>query len=399
MKKITKISLAAVVALAGLQNVALAGDNLAEAFTNGKVKGQVKSYYFAKTYDIATKDASIWVNGGSLGYKTAGYYGLSLGATAQYSSVTSDDDDNNKYIWSMNGSGAVMSELYLAYNIGNTAMKAGRHFFWTPVVGGSGSRFIRQSFEGYSLVNKDIPNTTITAAYMTKFADRTDRTGDEVGEFTDTNSRVGNDGTWTVYAKNNSITNLTLQAQYASKSESDNNNKDGHDIMYVDAKYSFGGNMKPYIIGQYLGTSYEAAGQDDGKAYGVKVGATIAGFSGYLAYTTVSEDNSVVQGVGSGSIPLFTNGATVDAWSADNADTDSFKIGLGYKIDSLALALAHSSFDQKNAPKGTETNLTATYKVNKNFVAQVQYSVLDNQDGGPENGMDTDLRTRLIYSF
>jgi hypothetical protein len=404
MKKIMKISLAAVVALAGLQNVAMAGDNLADAFANGKVKGQVKSYYFAKTYDSATKDASIWVNGGMLGYKTAGYYGLSLGATGQFSSVTSVDDDSNKYFWSMNGSGAVMSELYLGYNIGNTAMKAGRHFFWTPVVGGSGSRFIRQSFEGYSLVNKDIPNTSITAAYMTKFADRTDRTGTATstgnpGEFDGSGSRVGADGTWTVYVKNNSITNLTLQAQYAAKSETTKNSKNGHDIMYIDAKYSFGGNMKPYIMAQYLGTSYEATGQDDGKAYGLKVGANIDGFSGYLAYVSVSEDNAVVQGVGSGSIPLFTNGATVDAWSANRADTDSYKIGLGYKINSLALAAAYSSFDENNAPKGTETNFTATYKVNKNFVAQVQYSILDNQDSGPETGMDTDLRTRLIYSF
>ena len=42
MKKITKLSLATIVAIAGLQNTAMAGDNLAEAFTNGKVKGQVK---------------------------------------------------------------------------------------------------------------------------------------------------------------------------------------------------------------------------------------------------------------------------------------------------------------------------------------------------------------------
>lgn len=397
MKKITKISLAAVVALAGLQSVSTAGDNLAEAFTNGKVKGQVKSYYFAKDYNNNTNpDASIWVNGVILGYKTAAFNGFTLGTTAQFSSVTSDDDDNGVYNGTMNSSGTVLSELYLGYEINNTAMKIGRQFFWTPVVGGSGSRFNRQAFEGYSITNTDIPNTKITAAYMTKFADRTDGAG-EPGEFNDTSSRVGNDGAWTVYVKNNSIANLTLQAQYASKSEATNNSKDGHDILYTDANYNFGGNMKPYIAAQYLTTSYENSATKDAKAYGVKVGANFDALSVYLAYTSVG-DSTVKQGIGSGSIPLFTNGAAVDAWSATVADTDAYKIGLGYKIGPVSLSAAYASFDRDNKDKVTDTNFTATYKVSKNFMAQVQYSILDNQYVN-EADIDTDLRTRLIYSF
>jgi len=397
MKKITKISLAAVIALAGLQSTAMAGDSLAEAFTNGKVKGQLKSYYFAKDYKNNTyDDASIWVNGVILGYKTGSFHGLNMGVTAQFSSTTSDDDNDGRYNGTMNTSGTVMSEAYIGYVINNTSMKIGRQFFWTPIVGGSGSRFNRQAFEGYSITNTDIPNTKITAAYMTKFADRTDGSG-EPGEFNDTNSRVGNDGTWTVYIKNNSLDNLTLQAQYASKSEATKNSKDGHDILYTDMNYNFGGDMKPYIAAQYLATSYEASGSKDGKAYGLKIGANFDALSIYLAYTSVG-DASVKQGIGSGSIPLFTNGAAVDAWSATLADTDSYKVGLGYKIGALSLGAAYASYDRDNTEKVTDTNFTATYKVNKNLMAQVQYSILDNQYI-VENDMDTDLRTRLIYSF
>lgn len=397
MKKITKISLAAVVALAGLQNVAMAGDNLAEAFTNGKVKGQLKSYYFAKDYKNATNDdSSIWVNGVVLGYKTGDFHGLNMGITGQFSSVTSDDDDTSKYSGTMDSSGTVMSELYLGYTVNNTSMKIGRQFFWTPVVGGSGSRFNRQAFEGFSVTNSDIPGTKITAAYMTKFADRTDGAG-EPGEFLDTNSRVGNDGAWTVYVKNNSVENLTLQAQYASKSEATNNSKDGHDIFYTDAKYNFGGSIKPYVMAQYLTTSYEASGVSDAKAYGAKIGASLNNLSMYIAYTSVG-DTTVKQGIGSGSIPLFTNGAAVDAWSATVADTDSYKIGLGYKIGSLSLSAAYANFDRDQKDTVTDTNFTATYKVSKNLTAQVQYSMLDNEYVAEAN-IDTDLRTRLIYSF
>ena len=63
--------------------------------------------YFAKSYDNNTYvDASIWVNGIDLGYKTGSFYGFSLGTSAQFSSVTSDDDKDNRYAPYMDASGA-----------------------------------------------------------------------------------------------------------------------------------------------------------------------------------------------------------------------------------------------------------------------------------------------------
>jgi len=396
MKKLVKMSCLAALAVVGLQNVATAGDKLAEALTNGKVKGQLKSYYFSKTYDNGTaKDASILVNGALLGYKTGDFEGLSLGMTTQFSSVTSDDDESSKYAGTMDASGAVMSEMYLQYDIKNSSMKAGRQFFWTPIVGGSGSRFIRQSFEGYSITNTDLPKTKLVAAYMNKFAERTDGAG-EPGEFGKT--KVGLDGAWTIYAKNNSINNLTLQGQYASVSESTKNSDNGHNILYFDATYKFDTELKPFIAAQYLLTSYDTSGLKDGKAYGLKAGLTLSGLSAYVAYTSVSDDNSVKQGVGSGSIPLYTNGATVDAWSATLSDTDAYKIGLAYKINDVSLSTAYSNFERTGQKDVDETNFTITYKVNKNLTAQVQYSILDNEYAA-EADIATDLRTRLIYSF
>lgn len=403
MKNIIKTSLVAAVALASLQTSSFAADTIADAFKEGKVKGQLKSYYFSKSYESASanKDASIWVNGVTLGYKTADFNGLSLGITSQFASVTSIDDPTDEYGPFMDGAGTVTSESYIQYTRNKTTAKIGRQFFWTPVVGGSGSRFIRQAFAGYSVTDTTLANTKIVAAYMTKFADRTDRSGGaaagSTGDFVASGSKVGNDGTMTVYVKNNSVDNLTLQAQYAAKSEATKDAKNGHDIMYVDATYKVKGDMKPFIAAQYLSTDYEAAGAKSGSATGIKAGATIAGVSAYVAYTTIGDAN-VVQGVGSGSIPLFTNGAAVDAWSATLADTDSYKIGLAYKIDKVSLSAAYASFDRKDQKTVTDTNFTLTYKATKNFMAQIQYSIVDNQYAA-EAGMDTDLRTRLIYSF
>lgn len=401
MKKIVKMSLVAAVAVAGLQTGALAADTLADAFANGKVKGSVKAYYFSKTYDNATtKDASILVTGGQLGYKTEAFNGLSLGTTFQYSSTPSKDDDSSKYSWSMDANGAVASEGYLQYDVAKTTIKAGRQFFWTPVVGGSGSRFIRQSFSGISLSSSDIANTKIVAAHMSKFADRTDKAGSP-GEFG--KGRIGLDGTQTVYVKNNSLKELTLQAQYATSSETVKSKNDGHAILYIDGTYKMSGDLKPYIAAQYLTTSYDSGNTNtkDGVATGLKVGATISGLGIYVAYTTVGKDNSVKQGIGSGSIPLFTNGNQVDAWSATVADTKSTKVGLSYKIGAVSLGLAHSEFDRKNNAKVKETGANITYKATKNLTAQLQYSMNDGQylAKTPENDIQNDIRTRLIYSF
>lgn len=395
MKNIVKGSLAAACALAMFQTNSFANESLASAFENGKVNGKLKSYYFAKSYDNNTyEDASIWVNGIDLAYKTGSFYGFSLGATAQFASVTSDDDKSMRYSPYMDASGAAMSEMYLAYTFDKTTAKAGRQFFGTPLVAGSGSRFIRQSFEGYSVENTSFDNTKIVAAYLTKFADRTDNNG-SIGKFGD--GRIGVDGAWTLYVKNNSIDNLTLQAQIAQRSEKVENASNAAKIYYIDGTYTFAGEMKPFIAAQYLGTSYEQSLINDADAYGIKIGASYLDLSAYAAFTSVG-DSSVEQGIGSGAIPLFTNGEAVDAWSATLSDTDSYKIGLSYKINDVMLSAAYSNFDRKNTPTLSETNFTVTYKATKNLTAQIQYSMLDNEYI-VEKDISNDLRTRLVYSF
>ncbi len=396
MKNIVKSSLAAACAIALFQTNSFANETLASAFENGKIDGKLKSYFFAKSYDNDRfEDANIWVNGLDLGYKTGTFYGFGLGTSAQFASVTSINDDDGRYLPYMDASGTVMSELYLSYNIDKTTAKVGRQYVTTPIVAGSGSRFIRQSFEGYSVENTSLDNTKIYAAYLTKFAGRTDGNG-SVGKFN--KGTVGDDGAWTVYAKNSSISNLILQAQYANQSESVDKAKNGAQIYYVDGVYTFGGDAKPFIAAQYLGTDYEKSGQNNANAYGLKFGASIADFSGYLAFTSVGKE-SVKQGIGAGAIPLFTNGETVDAWSAAFSDTDAYKVGLSYKIDNVLLSAAYSNFDRKNQKTLTETNFTVTYKATKNLTAQVQYSILDNQYFAAEPEIKNDLRTRLVYAF
>lgn len=197
MKKIVKLSLATTIAFTGLTTLNAA--TLAEAFAASKVKGEIKAQYFKEVQ--TSKDADIYLTGGKLNIVTGSYYGLKAGATFQTSHVLDyKDSGGNVFKKDQDASGSVLSESYLAYTLTNTTLKAGRQFIKTPLVAGSGSRMIKDSFESFILVNTDIPQTTLVAGYLDKYANRTDTEG-STGEF----EQVGDNGAYTIYLKNKSI--------------------------------------------------------------------------------------------------------------------------------------------------------------------------------------------------
>lgn len=229
MEKFAKLSLVASLAVAGFTSAY--ADSLAEAFATSKLKGEIKSEYFAKRNAAGVKD-SIWSNGGNLYVTTGSYYGLSAGVTFQVGHVASVDGSG--YDADMNANGAALSQAYIQYVMNNTSFKAGRQYLHMPLIAVSGSRMFRQSFEAYMLSNTDLPNTTLVAGYVNKYQNRTSSSsgsatiGDEPF-FAD----VGDDGAYTLYAKNTSIENLAVQSQYLIEKNDANDRKS----LYADAVY------------------------------------------------------------------------------------------------------------------------------------------------------------------
>lgn len=82
-------------------------------------------------------------------------------------------EEKNLFAGDEFGSGAVLSEAYLKYAIGKTTAIVGRQFISTPLIFGSPARFTKESFEGVTVVNTDLPATTLMAGYITKFQGRT----------------------------------------------------------------------------------------------------------------------------------------------------------------------------------------------------------------------------------
>ena len=83
---IKKLSLISLVASACLLSNVQAADTLKEAFQDGKIKGEIRSYFFQEDYDTTGRSSNLHF-GGFLNYETANFYGLTAGATFQVSSV------------------------------------------------------------------------------------------------------------------------------------------------------------------------------------------------------------------------------------------------------------------------------------------------------------------------
>jgi len=340
--KLAKLSLAAIV-VAGLASSSFAADTLADAFKNGKVNGELKAYYFANENASNERD-SIFSTGIMLGYKTAPLYGFTLGLTAQGSaSPFADAGGKADYAGDMWGSGAVLSEAYVAYNIGKTTAMVGRMFLDTPLVSGSGSRIIKEAFEGAAIINTDLPNTTLIAGYVQKFQSRTDGAGN-VDEFsrkgvsTNTASVDINDGAYTAAVINKSIPGLTLTGAYAY---AEANDVIDVNIVYVEALYEGKIGEIGYVLGaqDYYNNIDNAGTRDDSiNLYAFKAGLSFKGLNGTIAYSQVSDDvtlaNTIISGIGNGADLLYTD--PVIGMPGYNRDTTSYLVDVNYDITASA---------------------------------------------------------------
>ncbi|MDY0122549.1 MAG: OprD family outer membrane porin [Sulfurimonas sp.] len=181
MKKQIVLS-AALVALMGSTNVN-AAENLSTMFSEGKASGQIRSFWVDREYQGTagtTTHRDGWAVGGHLKYETADYEGLNFG-TAFYTSNALDISSNRTDYSSNdmtllgpdNKDYSFIGEAFVQYKIGNTTLKAGRQKIDSPMAGTDDARMVPNLFEGYMLINKDIPDTTIVAGHLTKFAQGT----------------------------------------------------------------------------------------------------------------------------------------------------------------------------------------------------------------------------------
>jgi hypothetical protein len=388
IKKLTLISLVASACL--LSNVQ-AADTVKEALENGKVKGSIKAYYFQEDSDSTGRSSNLHF-GGLLNYETADFLGLRAGATFQVSSIGDMHGDESIFKSDEDASGSVLSEAFLEYTRSNTSVKIGRQFIGTPLLAGSGSRMVRQSFQGYTLVNTDIPDTKIVAAYADRFQKRTDGEGNP-GKFTksfNTNGALDGftleNGVYTVYAENKSITNVTAQLQYL-------NAVDAFESYYADAAFDVGTKSNVVLKAQYIGTNYDDS-TTNGNFYAIRVSASYDYFNLKLSASQNPSNGDVESGVGYGADYALTASEIAGGYYAYNANAKAYQINVGTTIARVGLNLIHSEYDRRNVEDETETNLVASYDIVKNLNLNLLQTYFD---GSSDKNYET--RVKLTYSF
>jgi len=170
-----KLSRLSLVAATLVVTSSFAADSISSMFADGKVKGEIRGYYMhgdRTMHGNVDADRVGGAVGGHLKYETASFNGLSLGAsfyTANGLGLNSDAAETARTSL-LDGDDAinVLAEAYAQYAIGNTVVKIGRQMLNTPWVNGDDSRMVPNTFEAYTLINSDLPDTTIIASHVTK---------------------------------------------------------------------------------------------------------------------------------------------------------------------------------------------------------------------------------------
>lgn len=113
--------------------------------------------------------------GGKLGAETGEYLGFKLKgawyATTDLGLRQEDPRKTDAYMFDLDKKPySILGEMQLSARLGNTALILGRQEFFSPIINTYDYRIIPNLFDAYMLTNRDIPDTTVTFAYVSKMS-------------------------------------------------------------------------------------------------------------------------------------------------------------------------------------------------------------------------------------
>ncbi|CAA6802517.1 MAG: FIG01144323: hypothetical protein [uncultured Sulfurovum sp.] len=409
------------VAIALLSSDVVAADNFGEAFEEGKVSGQLRTFYIDRSYDGTTvNNRNSLATGGNLGFETAAVRGLSAGikfystnAIDIHAGPMSTRNDDPSLFGDGFASYSMLGEAYFNFKGENTNVKIGRQKLDTPLAGSDDARMLPNLFEAAVVSNTGLEDTTLIGAHVTRESVGTFgnvyttagelslQSGYGLGYKSGTNGNFSDVGAIALGATGadtlgatvgaviyKGIDGLTLQAwdYYV------------HDILnavYLQGDYGFGlGSLKMKVSGQAISQSEvgdKLAEEVDSKYVAAKLGTSIGDLSAYAAYSTTGSNNGSLSNGGIitpwGGIPAFTQGMVTRHMFF--ADTDTTKVAGTYNFKDLGADVKatayYTSFDigAKNSYKNGQA-WTA-----KESGFDIQYN--------PANIKNLNLRVRANY--
>jgi len=210
----------------------------------------------------------------------------------------------------MQGAGGWISQAYLTYGFGNTAVKLGRQELpkaLSPFAFSENWNVFKNTFDAALVVNTDITDTTLVGAWVAKanssVGTQTFASVNPAGIPSISNNKNGTDqGIFMLTAQNKSIDGLTLTGTWYYAAEIDGKvAANDLNIFWADAKF----NVSNFNVALQGGTFMSDALADDAVAFGGKVGAKYDMFNASVAYSSTDE-NAIFANVGGVKTPLYT---------------------------------------------------------------------------------------------
>jgi hypothetical protein len=293
------------------------------------------------------------------------------------------------------GTGAWISQAYLTYVMDNTTVKVGRQELpkaLSPFAFSESWNVFKNTFEGAVVINSDLPDTTLVAAYVTR--SNANGVGAVMGEFNELNP---DNDVMMLTAQNKSIENLTLTGTiyYAPEMFATEDVM----ILWGDAAYAMG----DYYVAVQGGTVTGDGLPVETTGFGGKIGGTFGMFGAEVAYSSVDEGTVAIHNLGTGvKTPLYTQMILNQGYIKTDsdtvvvrasADTEYGKFGIAYDISTYNASLAATN-------EYTELDVTYSTKIGEStelFAAYVMQT--DDARVAPLDDTQSTVRVWARYNF
>ena len=137
--------------------------------------GYLKAMYVADDKKGGRPNQSTPGFGGKLGAETGEYFGFKVkGAWYTTTDLGLRQEDPRKtdaYMFDLDKEPySLLGEMQISARLGKTVLTIGRQEFFSPIINTYDYRIIPNLFDAYTLTNRDLPDTTVTLAYVSKMS-------------------------------------------------------------------------------------------------------------------------------------------------------------------------------------------------------------------------------------
>ncbi|MFT7002716.1 MAG: imipenem/basic amino acid-specific outer membrane pore [Sulfurimonas sp.] len=379
-----------------------ASSTLENAFTNGKVEGQLQLFYYDIDKSVNSGDAYATAIGGHLKYTTdtknalyasAGFHtSNSIGEYLNRTKTSMFNNDKDGDVLT------VISEAFLGYKTKNRSAKIGDLRLKSPMMNDDTTRFVPWSFQGLTYEENSIKDTKIELYYIKAIRSNTSEDYDQ----TSGSGKFGDSGISMASLKYSGIEGLKINAYYYYAPELYSTFMTQTDYKTSINDYaSFIAGLQYYNSGnggKYADTTSKNGG-DDINFLSLRSGLESKDGFIIINYSQNFGFSGLVKGYG-GLAKAYTTSMIANGRGNNKPETwmirTAYNLPLGGYKDTIAATYTNSQVHVANATTGFDAYyLHFKHYFNKDTTLYMRYENLQY-----ETGAEADyFRTILTYKF